>query len=527
MMGRGRPERADTASIAVAAVVVLVGLIGLAVSACVPGGEDESRRSGPSSEADQEAAATSSSALPLSSALPSSSLPDSTTVPPVPEFEICRLPVASFGGWSPTNNAYEVLETYDQDHPDEWAGWTFDGVTDGQPAFRAFVTRRPDFHRAELQARMSEPVSPLEVEITDISRAALQPLADRLDQALELEGGAFGRTVLVAPSRDRDTGAVRTRVWVASERADDETRRSVADVVAEDADRVCLAPRIGPVRADGDQPTSGPGWRLLDETVSGRGRLEVAATPEAYRALWAEARTGTDAPPVDFDREVVVYAGTGTGGCTSIFLTGVAFDQRAGADPGMVTVTVDRPLCGDGGELTLLVSRGYLLAVDRDRLPPRFELRLDNRGGAVGAEPITVDLADTAAEVDRLGDPRLDLTLAPETDDRTWIVDGETLGPSPQLLFHDVFELLPEDMSTALSEAEIAALMEPRLWSQTVPVDTTGVRVEVQSCVDDECTEPEICQLDLVLDHYDHVAVTLTLGPDDGCRFGPVTSVTS
>lgn len=311
-----------------------------------------------------------------------------------PAYDICATPRLVQGGSLLISQGFEVLETYDQDFGDEWAGWIFDGPADA-PGFRAFVTGRPDFHAAELTSRLTEPTR-IEVEVVDRPERDLEPLAERLRAAIAPEQNPFGPQVFVAVSRNRDTGAGQTRAWVVVERIDDRVLATVDSVLgAEDRAQVCLAPLIGPVRATGEQVQSGPGWRLLEETREGPVAVEVAATPAAFDALWLETRAGTEAPSVDFDREVVVYAGSGTGGCTDLYLTEV--DIETGADDGgavasTLTFVVDRPSCGAGAELAILLPRGYLVAVDRDRLASRVEVRVDAQGGASQPAPVTVDL---------------------------------------------------------------------------------------------------------------------------------------
>ena len=62
---------------------------------------------------------------------------------------------------------------------------------------------------------------------------------------------------------------------------------------------------------EGDQPTAGPGWRLLGH-AKGTGevyRTGVATTDEQLTALWRESGLRGDAPTVHWQAEIVVWFG--------------------------------------------------------------------------------------------------------------------------------------------------------------------------------------------------------------------------
>lgn len=425
----------------------------------------------------------------------------SATDPEAPaEFELCRITGSVIGPNSFEDDTLGIVHRYGDEHPDEWGGWSFrSDIADGGLAI--YVTDRIEFHREELTALLP-PTTAFEVKLIDLPLRVVSAAADEINAGLGLEHPSFMEGAFPGVSEGRN------RVWVVTERASQETTRRLTEAVgAGDASLVCLSPIVGPERAGGKQLQSGPGWRLIEEGLSGPWELTAATTEAGYRALWTLTGFETDRPAVDFDDEVVLYVGAITGSCTSLFLTELNIERS----PAVVEVVLEQPHCR-GPELAIAVPHSYLLAVDRSAVPDRFEMRTSNADLTAA-----IDLAESAEAV-RLGNPRLDITLRPEGDDHTLIVTATTTGGSEsQLLFHDVFEVIPEEV---LGPGVEPRPFEPRLWSNIVEPEVTGVEVDVQRCVEGECGDPERCSVSLEFALFDHQAVDLDLFDDGGCAFG-------
>lgn len=116
---------------------------------------------------------------------------------------------------------------------------------------------------------------------------------------------------------------------------------------------------------EGPQPTEGDGWRLLGADRSGMAyRTGVATTQEQYERLWAESGVSGDPPPVDFDREIMIWFGAVYGSGCEVRLEDVS------VDPGQRLVHADlvvpgvHQACNDDAN-----PAAYVVAFERDRLP--------------------------------------------------------------------------------------------------------------------------------------------------------------
>ncbi|WP_156251448.1 hypothetical protein [Pseudactinotalea terrae] len=116
----------------------------------------------------------------------------------------------------------------------------------------------------------------------------------------------------------------------------------------------------------GEQPTAGPGWRLLGEGLSGSAyRTGVATTPEQLSALWEDAGLDGEPPQVDFATEIGVWFGAVYGSDCPVRLDGVDVTGRVlhadvvlrgypggcsdDANPHAYVVAVERTMLPDGG----------------------------------------------------------------------------------------------------------------------------------------------------------------------------------
>jgi hypothetical protein len=122
------------------------------------------------------------------------------------------------------------------------------------------------------------------------------------------------------------------------------------------------------------QPPSGTGWQLIlaQRGLGTRDSVTLVADQAAFAQAWEVLRSTRTLPTVDFSRQVVIwFVDTGALACRSR-LDGVRFDSGGR----LVTGLFGRGLvafCDDTA-----VPDAFLVAVDRDRLPPtpfRIQLR--------------------------------------------------------------------------------------------------------------------------------------------------------
>lgn len=120
------------------------------------------------------------------------------------------------------------------------------------------------------------------------------------------------------------------------------------------------------VPAEGPQPLQGDGWRLLaDQDETGESyRTGIAADPDGYAALWAEARLRGDPPPVDFEKEVVVWFGAVHGSsCPRLRLDDVVVDLETPLLHPVITRWEFGVCTADA------IGHAYVVAIDRSKLP--------------------------------------------------------------------------------------------------------------------------------------------------------------
>jgi hypothetical protein len=144
--------------------------------------------------------------------------------------------------------------------------------------------------------------------------------------------------------------------------------------------------------APGPQQWSGDGWRLLADE-DGRGhpyRTGIAFNEASYSALWAEAGVVGDRPAVDFVSDVVLWFGSVHGSsCPKQRLDGVVVDGDRSLVYADIVSLETFTSCTDDA-----VPHAYLLALQRDRLPPApfaIQLRGDDPPRGAPEERTVVD----------------------------------------------------------------------------------------------------------------------------------------
>lgn len=178
------------------------------------------------------------------------------------------------------------------------------------------------------------------------------------------------------------------------------------------------------VPEDKEQPTAGPGWRLLGEAESGEVyRTGVATTDEQLATLWGVAGLGGEAPEVDWDSEIAVWFGAVYGSGCPVRMDGVVVEgDLLHADlvtPGAVFG------CNDDAN-----PHAFVVAVSREELPDgpfRVQLGSDDPPGGAPEERTLVDVDLRAAGSTATDEQiHLDPSLA-QPREAPLVVDGDAL----------------------------------------------------------------------------------------------------
>ncbi len=182
----------------------------------------------------------------------------------------------------------------------------------------------------------------------------------------------------------------------------------VSDIVVVGQPR--WSPQPGWSPPPGLQPAGGDGWRLLGSAnqpqiaIVPGDAVDAALDQQSYEILWWGMGLPGDAPPIDFDQEIVARFITGVSGtCPEIVFDGVGVIPAERLVYGMFSYPGVLPTPEPGityGCTTDWHPHGFLVAISRDALPgDQFTLRLrrDSISGAeggTGLEEIEVKLDD-------------------------------------------------------------------------------------------------------------------------------------
>ncbi len=177
--------------------------------------------------------------------------------------------------------------------------------------------------------------------------------------------------------------------------------------------RVCVSGRdLADAPTPGPQPTAGEAWRLLAD-AQGEGesyRTGIATDETSYVALWEQIGLSQTRPPVDFDRDVVIWFGAVFGSsCPDLRLDDVVVDREQALVHADI-VLVDPPTaCTDDAN-----PHAYVVALERQELPEgpfRIQLGAEDPPRGVPEERtyVDVDLSVAGAVADpsdlRTGQP--------------------------------------------------------------------------------------------------------------------------
>ena len=126
------------------------------------------------------------------------------------------------------------------------------------------------------------------------------------------------------------------------------------------------------------QPPSGDGWQILGRQrgVGDRNQVHLISDQAGLDAAWTVLRLTTDPPTVDFGRSVVAWlTPLGTISCPSR-LDEIRFDAGEHRVDGAFSLGLSL------GCTSPAVGDSFLVAIDRDRLPPApYQVRI------IGPEP--------------------------------------------------------------------------------------------------------------------------------------------
>ena len=126
------------------------------------------------------------------------------------------------------------------------------------------------------------------------------------------------------------------------------------------------------------QPPSGDGWQILGRQrgVGDRNEVHLISDQAGLDAAWTVLRLTTDPPTVDFGRSVVAWlTPLGTISCPSR-LDEIRFDAGEHRVDGAFSLGLSL------GCTSPAVGDSFLVAIDRDRLPPApYQVRI------IGPEP--------------------------------------------------------------------------------------------------------------------------------------------
>ena len=212
------------------------------------------------------------------------------------------------------------------------------------------------------------------------TQGELAALTDRVWEALDAAGAT-----LAGSSSDAAYGMVSLHSLAPEQAAFDalaqfEGEPLCVDVLPEDS-----------LVAQGDQPTSGPGWRLLgDEWGAGDVyRTGIATDDDELATLWTKSGLSGGPGAVDWQREIVVWFGTAQSSSCPERLDGVSVTGS--------TLHADLVVPGWPGACTADANpHSFVVAVERAILPSSpFHVQLD----AEEPPPGTVD-GRTTVEID-------------------------------------------------------------------------------------------------------------------------------
>jgi hypothetical protein len=288
----------------------------------------------------------------------SSSPPPSTSAPPTTTD-------------GPSDALAQVVQTYGDAHPDEFAGVYYDQEHGGRLVAR--FTGHLEVHQHALDELLGSPGRVLVVNAAS-TQTSLQGIVDAVtgnhqglaDQGIELQTAwvdVIGNKVQLQAKSDNPQAERILQAY------------GPPGVIVVD---------LYPADKPWTQPTEGPGWRLLGAFDSQLPYTVAVAVDRAQLTMQWERYGLPDAPPPwDPPREVIIILSDGIGSsCRDLRLDGVVMD----ADARLVHGEFSDPHAPEVCTADLAGGKTFVVAVPRDLLPPSpFTLRI--HAEPIGCEP--------------------------------------------------------------------------------------------------------------------------------------------
>lgn len=271
----------------------------------------------------------------------------------------------------PSDELAQVVQTYGDAHPDEFAGVYFDQENGGRLVAR--FTGNLDLHQRALDSLLGSQGRVVVLQAVFTS-ASLQGIADSVVanyQQLAAQGIA-----LITAGVD----VIHNNVELEA-KSDDPRAESILEAYGPPGTVVVL---LYPADKPWTQPTQGPGWRLLgvfDTNLSDT--VAIAVDRPGLVTEWQRYRLPGDPPAWEPSREVVIILSVGIGSnCRERRLDAVVMDADARLVHGEISDPLEPRFC----LLDLVGAKTFVVAVARNLLPPSpFTLRL--RAEPIGCEP--------------------------------------------------------------------------------------------------------------------------------------------
>lgn len=272
---------------------------------------------------------------------------------------------------APSDELAQVVQTYGDAHPDEFAGVYFDQENGGRLVAR--FTGNVDTHQRALDSLLGSPDRVVVLHAAFTS-ASLQGIADSV-VANYKKLAAQGIALMTA-------GMDVINNNVALEAKSDEPRAE--SILKAYGPPGTVVVHLYPADKPWTQPTEGPGWRLLGVFDTDLPYTVAIAVDGAQLATeWQRYGLPNDPPAWEPSREAVIILSDGIGSsCPELRLDGVVMD----ADARLVHGELSDPYSPRGCTADLAGGKTFVLAVARDQLPASpFTLRL--HAEPIGCEP--------------------------------------------------------------------------------------------------------------------------------------------
>jgi hypothetical protein len=254
---------------------------------------------------------------------------------------------------APPDEAAAPLQTYGEQHSDEFGGLYFDPPSG---VLVLLFTGHLDEHtRAASAVADGAPLKVLPCRYTYRELDAVQDDIANQVQTLRAQG-----IQLLQASVD-----VTRNIATLDAKSDVPGAEAMLEAMYPGKLDATIYPLPGPWQ----NVASGSGWRLLADGPAGTDlaySVRVATDEPAWEALWIAAGLDGPAPNIDLNKEMIVAFGEGLStSCPEIRLDGIKIDH----DARLVYHRTSDPLSPRGCRLDLSASHVFVIALERSALP--------------------------------------------------------------------------------------------------------------------------------------------------------------